>query len=269
MKALSIVTVCFNAEKTIQRTIESVLSQKTDDIEYIVIDGGSSDSTMGIVHSFSDQVDTVVSEPDRGIAHAFNKGIARAQGEFVALINADDWLTEGAIFVFLLKIKSTKAEIIYGNINSWRDGKIEFVAKADHRQLYKEMTVNHPAVFVRKSVYEKLGGFNENYHCAMDYEFLYRAFKAKTSFEYLDETLVNMSMDGLSDNKWMLGCMEVRKAKIEQGDSAIKTWLWFVRQITAITVVKTAMSLGLHSALQKFRDRFAKVEKQKVEPTKG
>lgn len=262
MKVLSLITVCYNAEQTIERTIESIVGQKNQQLEYIIIDGGSKDNTMNIVQKYASQIDVIVSEKDQGISDAFNKGIERATGQFVGLINADDWLEPNAVNELIAQIKENKdIDVFYANMHSWRDGKIEFTAKANHEKLDKEMTVNHPAVFVAKRVYNSIGGFNMDYKCAMDYELLLRIYTEKYKFYYIDKVLVNMSMDGFSDRLWMVGCKEVRKAKLEQGFSEAKASLWFVRQVGAIALVKLALFLRLNGILEFYRKHFAKVAK--------
>lgn len=262
MKKLSLITICYNAENTIERTIKSILNQKNEQVEYLLIDGASTDNTVAIAKKYESEIDIFISEKDKGIADAFNKGILRAQGEFIGLINADDWLENGSINQLLESISNKKEiDVFYGNLNSWRNGKVEFTAKANHRLLTKEMTLNHPATFVRKTVYTQIGAFNTSYRCAMDYEFLLRTFTRGYRFFHLDQTLVNMSMEGFSDKYWFIGCQEVRKAKLENGRSAFKANAWFVRQVIAILLVKSSLTLGLGSVLKIYRKHFAKVEK--------
>ncbi|GAB4382672.1 MAG: hypothetical protein Kow0075_14590 [Salibacteraceae bacterium] len=123
------------------------------------------------------------------------------------------------------------------------------------------MTINHPATFVRRECYDRLGLFDTNYRCAMDYEWLLRAYLAGAKFHYLDKTLVNMSMEGLSDSQWMLGCREVRMAKLKHGIHPAKAWLWFLRQSAAIAIVKAMSSSPLEGVLRIYRKNFARVRK--------
>ena len=163
---LSVITVVLNGEKHIKQCIESVVSQKTNDVEYIIVDGGSTDGTLEIIRSFEPLIDRIISEPDHGIADGFNKGIQLSTGDVIGFINADDWMEEGAVAHLLNR--TDQADIYYARMRVWMTEKRSFVATADHNQLRIKMTLNHPSVFVNRSVYEVLGGFNAYYSVAMD-----------------------------------------------------------------------------------------------------
>ena len=111
---VSIITVCYNSAKTIKRTIKSVAEQDYEEIEYIIIDGGSTDGTLDIIDRYKDKISVLVSEPDEGIYDAMNKGIARATGDIIGFMNSDDWYADGAIVAIAEAFKKTEAEIVYG-----------------------------------------------------------------------------------------------------------------------------------------------------------
>ena len=114
---VSIITVCFNSEKYIQTAIESVLNQNYDDIEYIIIDGGSTDSTIEIIKSYKDKITTFISEPDKGIYDAMNKGLKLASGEIIATLNSDDLYIDNTILSTVVdSFNKNKCEIVYGDL---------------------------------------------------------------------------------------------------------------------------------------------------------
>ena len=116
---VSIITIVFNGEKHLQQTIESVLGQTYPKIEYIIIDGGSKDNSISIIEKYSSRLAYWISEPDKGISDAFNKGISKANGEIIGLINADDWYEKDAVEKIVAAI--TKHDFAYGNIAYWKN----------------------------------------------------------------------------------------------------------------------------------------------------
>jgi len=259
---ISIVTVSYNAASSIERTLQSVLEQDCPGVEYVVIDGGSTDGTVAIIQRYQSKLAYWHSQPDKGIADAFNQGIANATGRYVGLLNADDWLEPGALRAVVEAFEISKADVVHGHLKHWRNGHLEFTAHGDHTQLWKEMTINHPATFVSRAAYEQYGVFDLSFRVAMDYELLLRMQQGGARFHYLPETLVNMQAEGVSDVRWLEGCREVLRAKLLHGLSGVGARLWFVRQVSAIVGVRLAGKLGLHAALRWWRGRFAKVKKE-------
>ena len=152
---VSIITVAYNADPFIEKTIQSVLSQTYSPIEYIIIDGGSTDKTVDIIKKYNDHIAYWRSEKDNGISEAFNKGLSRAAGDIIGIINADDWYETDTIEKVVADFGNT--DIIYGDLQIWNKEKKDFIQKGDHGLLAKEMTVNHPTVFIKKDCYKKMG----------------------------------------------------------------------------------------------------------------
>jgi len=210
MKLVSIITVCYNSDKTIKNTIESVLNQDYDNIEYIVVDGASKDKTVEIVKScnekFKDRFGreiTLISEPDNGIYDAMNKGIFKASGELIGIINSDDSYEMNAVSRAVASLdESTLDEksnlyVIYGGINRYStDGKLISKEWYSHEFLDERM-IAHPATFVSKALYEKLGAYDTKYPSAADYEFMLR-IKDNPSVKFIPiyEMLANFTMGG-------------------------------------------------------------------------
>jgi glycosyltransferase involved in cell wall biosynthesis len=197
----SVVTVCFNAAPTLERALESVLTQSYPHLEYIVIDGGSTDGTLQILDKYKDRLTRVISEPDGGIYDAFNKGIGLAAGDVVGLLNADDRYAPWAL--------SAVAEAVRGRPeNGVFYGKQAVIDAASFRwtvyplgnpaQLPDSMCIPHPAVFVKKSVYEKHGAFDASYKVAGDWDFVLGLYLAGERFCPIDTVLVAFDNDGVS-----------------------------------------------------------------------
>lgn len=200
-KPVSIITVCFNSEKTIRRTIESVLHQTYRNIEYIIIDGNSTDSTLNIIKEYEPVFGarlTVVSEPDQGIYDAMNKGIALANGEMIGMINSDDFYEADAVEQIMRHLSGEPYEICYGEIRKLKDGVEESVVIASHHFIGERM-IAHPACFVSKSVYDKYGVYDTRYKSAADYEFMLRVFEHKdVKFTPVYSIIANFNLGGMS-----------------------------------------------------------------------
>ena len=203
---VSIITTCYNREKTIAQAIESVLGQDYPDIEYIVVDGGSTDDSFKVIRSYGSRIAKVISERDGGMYEAINKGIKMATGEIVGLLHSDDFLFHPHIISEIVeRFKRTSADMVYGDglfvdahetekvIRDWRSGN------------YRRWKVRlgwlplHPTVYIKRSAIERYGLYNENYKIAADSDFLVRyLYKAHLKVEYLGKYVVRMRMGGLS-----------------------------------------------------------------------
>ena len=211
---VSVITVCYNAAATIEQTILSVLAQTYPDIEYVVIDGGSTDGTLGIIEKYRDRLGYFVSEPDGGIYDAMNKGIARSTGGIVGILNADDWYEPGAVQDVVTAFGQENVELVYGKlILRNRDGSLnprtEDVFKMESlEELFWGMMVPHPTVFVRRSVYERYGCFDTSYKSASDYELMLRFYTKGVSFFRLDRYITNFRTGGFSSAENVLSARE-------------------------------------------------------------
>ncbi len=250
---VSIITIVYNGEKHIADCIRSVRQQNYPNLQYIIVDGGSTDNTLAIIGQFRDSVTDLISEKDEGISDAFNKGILRAKGEIIGMINADDWYEEGAIE----KAVSTAMEgydVVYGDLQLWKDGRPDFIFMGDHSRLRREMRVNHPTVFVRKSCYERFGLFDKRYKCAMDYELLLRLMIHGCRFKHIPGVLANMRWEGLSDTRWLLGCQETLSIKDRHlPHRKIGNRLYFYRHVLAIGGPKLLNKSGLGMITRMYR----------------
>ncbi|MEN6453516.1 MAG: glycosyltransferase family 2 protein [Prolixibacteraceae bacterium] len=196
---VTIITVVLNGEKTIGRTIRSVLGQSYLHLEYIVLDGGSTDGTISIIRKYeNDGRLSWLSEPDGGIADAWNKGIGMASGELIGLINADDWYEEDALEK-ILRRRSNVPSVLCGNVRLWNSpGKFN-TKKSSIKGIRSQMTIWHPGMFCPREVYTRIGLYDTHLKIVMDYDFVVRCYLKGVPFEIIDDDIANMSFGGVSN----------------------------------------------------------------------
>ena len=218
---VSIITVCLNSEDTIERTINSVIRQTYEDIEYIIVDGKSTDKTLSIINRYKDKVSKIVSEHDNGIYDAMNKGIQLSSGEIIGILNSDDWYETDAIHAIVDLFENTESEIIHGDIRLiYPDGTSKDTQMDDLNKLWYEMAVRHPATFVKREVYERIGLFDCSYRIAADYEFILRCYSSSIRFFYINKILTNFSLTGISSTNHKLCGKETRAIALKYADKA-------------------------------------------------
>ncbi|MDZ4664516.1 MAG: glycosyltransferase family 2 protein [Bacteroidota bacterium] len=225
---ITLITVVYNGERHLERTITSVLNQKYEPLEYIVIDGGSRDGTLDIIRKYESRISYWISEPDKGIFDAFNKGLKQAKGELIGFINSDDWLENNALEAINNSYK--KGTIVYGNVCFWKNGKQLNTSKSDHTRLRKGMTMAHPAVFVPKEIYDRYGNFKTNLKIASDYELLVRFFVNRVEFVKINDVIVNMNLGGISHSRWVLAIVEDLKVKNTYFSNTLLNYYYFFKQ---------------------------------------
>jgi len=225
---VSIITVTLNSEDTIKDAINSVLKQTYQDIEYIVIDGKSVDSTVEIIKSYGGKVDKFLSEPDKGIYDAMNKGISLATGDVVGILNSDDfYIDENVIEKVVKTFEEKEVDSLFANLIFVRPNNLEKTVR-----LYNSSQFNpskfaygwmpaHPTFFVKRAFYEEYGLFKTDYRIAADFELLVRfLFKHRISYYYLDDIIIKMRTGGVSTrnfrSNWILN-KEIIRACFENG----------------------------------------------------
>jgi glycosyltransferase involved in cell wall biosynthesis len=225
-KLASVVTITFNSQRTLNRTIDSILGQTYPDIEYIVIDGGSSDGTLDILRARDNDIDFWLSEPDAGISDAFNKGISLAHGAYIALVNSDDWLEPDHISIAVDALLLTKAGFVFGDMTLHpADNNPPFILTGDPKYAqYLPHTmpqINHPTIVSRRSLYEDYGLFDTELSAAMDFEWLLRVHSRGIVGEYSPKILSHMSMEGVSHSNFLHALKEVRDTSVRYGYPSI------------------------------------------------
>jgi glycosyltransferase involved in cell wall biosynthesis len=214
---VSVITVCKNSEGVIEKAIQSVLDQSHTDIEYLLIDGGSTDRTLEIVRKYKSHIDFLLSEKDRGIYDAMNKGIKRATGDIVYFLNSDDSFYDNDVIADVVGQFGIDAPIlVYGNIfliNDEHGGIIKY-NKVD-KQFFFHNTICHQALFMKRDLLQEIGPYDDRYRVYADVDWLIKAFlKYAHSFRYYDRVICHYSYRGVSadafyDKKYVLERMSV------------------------------------------------------------
>lgn len=200
---VSVITVCYNAERTIARTLESVQAQTHPDIEHLIIDGGSTDNTFNVIAPYRARIAQVVSEADNGIYDAMNKGIARATGEVLFFLNADDAFADPTVVAaFADAFAGGEADIMYGDIihHDHITGKVSY-HRNDRVDWFQMLTgsITQQAIFYRACAFAKAGGFDTQYRIVGDYEWLLRAFyRHRLTTHYVPVAVCDFDAGGCS-----------------------------------------------------------------------
>lgn len=215
---VSIITPCFNSEKTIHKTLESMLKQTYTNYEYIIIDGKSTDKTLEIIEKYRPQFGNklkVFSEPDEGIYDAMNKGIAKSTGDIIGIVNSDDFYCEDAIENMVNEIPDEKYFILYGFQRCITKGQEDKVVIYNHRNLDRQM-ITHPTCFVSKDTYKDFGMYSLEYRSSADYEFMLRIFhNGKVKFKPVYKIISNFESGGMSSTE--IGVRETARLKLSYG----------------------------------------------------
>jgi glycosyltransferase len=201
------VRALYRNPKNIEKTILSTLKQNYKNINYIVIDGGSTDGTIEIINKYKEAIDLIISEPDEGIYDAMNKGIKFATGDVIGILNSDDLYFDESILSNIADcfIKNPNLDLIYGDlvyvkqndvskiVRYWKSGKY-------HRNYFEYGSVPaHPTLFIAKRIYDEIDLFNLDYKLASDYEFMLKLFKKRSyNFLYLNKIFVKMRLGGVT-----------------------------------------------------------------------
>ncbi len=243
---ISIITVVFNGEKYLEKTIQSVINQSYDNVEYIIIDGGSTDGTLDIIKKYEDKIDYWVSENDNGIYDAMNKGLQLVTGEYIGILNADDFYEPFAIKKSIELIQKNDADYTVAQVQYVNTKNIIspiFPLKKD--KIYQEMFYPHISAFILRKAYQQVGLFKTQFKIAGDHDMALRIHLAGFRATYLDEIVGKLTEDGvsagISSNK------ESLDVAIDNGKNRISAIFTYVSQIT-----KVGISTILPQSLVKF-----------------
>ena len=222
---VSIITVCYNSANTLEQTIQSVLSQDYPQIEYIVIDGASKDGTQDIIKKYQSSIAKTISEPDRGMYDAMNKGISMATGDVICILNSDDvYMNSHVVTDLMAQMQKAHTDVVFADLILVNENNLDHILRYyDSGQFHPSRfqygwMPAHPTVFVKKSIYDEVGLFKTDYQIAADYEMLIRILAVKKApYAYLPKPVVRMrsggaSTAGLSRN-WILNTEIVRACK--------------------------------------------------------
>lgn len=201
---VSIITVCFNSEKTISKTLTSVLGQTYGNLEYLVIDGRSTDKTIDIAEKYRELFEDrgikyrVISERDKGLYDAMNKGIKMSNGDIIGMVNSDDWYERDAVETAVNMFQESSYDILMCAVNKWKGNK-KSIKRPRIRKYKTSMDFCHPAMFVTKDTYKEIGYYGASVYA--DFDFWLRQFKRKRKFVISDKVITNFTLGGISNQK--------------------------------------------------------------------
>jgi glycosyltransferase involved in cell wall biosynthesis len=206
---ISIITATYNSAKTLEFCVNSVINQTYDNIEYIIIDGNSKDKTKSIIKEAADKYEYIkwVSEPDKGIYDALNKGVEQATGDVVGFVHSDDYLAKDTIITDIVEsFKTKQVDGVYGDLHYVSFKNPDVVVRNWISQSFKTKLLSrgwmpaHPTLFLKRHVYLEKGVFNLDYKIAADYDFILRVFKTERyNFHYLPKVITKMRVGGASN----------------------------------------------------------------------
>lgn len=213
MLKFSIITVCYNAENFIEDTIKSVINQKHNNYEYVIIDGGSTDNTLKIINSYKDKIDFIVSEPDKGIYDAMNKGLKLAQGEFVNFLNAGDTFCSNSILDLLFQNITNNTKIISGDFylkNNFNSLKLIKTRKLILKYLKKDFYACHQSIFIKKDI---ASYYNDSYKIKADYKWTLEAVEKVQVFNVtkINKPIVIYDANGFSSKNNLNNLLELMR----------------------------------------------------------
>ena len=224
---VSVLTPCYNSEKTIEKTLQSIVGQTYKNIEYIIIDGGSTDKTLEIIEKYKSRLPRqfkLVSEKDNGIYDAMNKGIGLATGDLIGIVNSDDWYENDTIEQIVSRYQGNKYEVIYGMQRNFINGK-EKAVFIYHHDFLPEQMITHPTCFVTKATYTDFGMFDLQYRSAADYDFMLRLWESKkVVFTPILRVLSNFQLGGMSGSQ--TGVRENAKIRYKRGYMSKKKYMF-------------------------------------------
>lgn len=225
---VTVITVVFNGSETIEHTIRSVREQNCEAVEYIVVDGGSTDGTLDILRKYEGEIDYWLSEKDAGIYDAMNKGIALARGEYIGMLNADDYFDNpSALAHIVAHLRASNADAVFSCLDIVDPANLNRVLRRYRISKFSSLMLRigvmppHPTFYCKKSCYSKAGVYRKDYRIAADFEMLVRLLlKHRISWAFMDETTVKMRSGGVSSSgikaSWVVN-REIIRACTENG----------------------------------------------------
>lgn len=236
----SIIIATYNSGNTLPRTLDSLLNQTYKNFEVILIDGKSMDNTIEIIEKYqplfqSQHIDyKYISEPDKGIYDAMNKGILLAKNQIIGITNSDDYLEADTLEQ--VKHNISDFDYLYGNISTFNQKNEKKVLKPKNSYYnIKEFTIFHPALFIKSYVYKSIGLYKTQYKIASDYELYLRLYQSKFKGKYLDKTLANFYLGGTSNTNYIQSFQEAHQVRIENGYHFWASYFFMISNIILVS----------------------------------
>lgn len=203
---VTVITVVYNNDRYLKTTIDSVLAQSYDNLEYIIVDGGSTDGTLDLIHQHEDRIDYWISEPDKGLYDAMNKGVALASGEIIGILNSDDLYFTNTVEQVVEEYRQHSTPcVIYGSMRKFVDEeKIISINRGDLSDRAFDtasIVINHPTCFVSRSLYQDFGGFKPEYEVGADRELMMRFHSQGVEFINLERALAQFRLGGTTSDR--------------------------------------------------------------------
>lgn len=255
---VSIVTVVHNRASTLNRAIDSVASQTYTDLEYLVVDGGSTDGTLDVIQSHATDIDRWWSEADRGIYHAMNKGIKRSRGDVIGLLNSDDWYEPDTVEAVMRVFNADEsADLVHGQLRVWAsDSDVHAVyGRMDSYSPLLFPPFHHPTCFVRRSVYRDLGLYDERFPTAADYDFMLRFVSSCKRGVYLNRILANFSRGGATTRSVWSPYGQLWRVLRKNGfgwNRCVQGMLFRALRDSAVTIVQKLLPFGVDERLRRW-----------------
>lgn len=248
---VSIITAVYNGEKFLEKTILSVLNQSYENMEYIIIDGGSTDGTVDIIKKYEDKISYWISEKDSGVYEAMNKGLEVAKGEYIAIINADDYYGSDAVALSIEKIIETKSDYSVANV-AYVNSKniIRAIYPLTENFVYQEMPYPHVSAFISSKAYKDVGLFDTSFKIAGDHDMAVRVHLKGYKACYLDAVIAHLEEGGISsDSK---SNKESLLVAIKNGKNIFSAYVTYLLQLFKIVIAKL-LPLSWLKRIQKFK----------------
>lgn len=232
---VSIITVVYNGEKYLEDTIKSVMNQTYQNIEYIVIDGGSTDGTIDIIKKYEDKINYWVSEKDKGIYDALNKGLKVASGEYIAILNADDYFVEDFIESSLALIIGSQTDYCISNVKFInKDSIIKPIYPLVENYIYQEMPYPHVGALISKKAYDNVGLFDTRFKIAGDHDMALRIHLAGYKCSYLNKVTAQLEEGGVSSSS--MSNKESKLVAIKNGKNKYKAYMTYLYQLLKVKI---------------------------------
>ncbi len=226
---ISIVTICYNSARTIAEALDSVITQDYPKLELIVIDGGSTDGTLQILDEYKDYIDTCVSEPDKGISDAFNKGIAHATGDLIGILNSDDVMLPGALSA-VAEAYDGETDVYRGCMQLWNAETNFKVRETPSMRIPKIpviVHVCHGGTFITREAYKSEGTYDVTMKFIMDLDLLTRFYNAGRRFKYVDADIEAFRIGGVTNSPLRAKKDEMRRFILKNGGSTLRFYLYY------------------------------------------
>lgn len=207
---ITVITVCYNSAETIERTIKSVLAQNFNELEYIIVDGGSTDGTLDIIDKYKNWISVYISEPDNGLYYAMNKGLKMVTGEIFAFLNSDDYYADNVLKRVNEYFEGNDVDMVSGNMYICENGISEKAVydKSKKENMFFGVVYPHPALFAKKDLYIKYGGFDTSYKIAADSDWVMRVCFGGAKVLCVEDYFTYFSVGGISSRKRYLALEE-------------------------------------------------------------